>query len=380
MHFRRPLTLLSISILCLLIPYLPSCRQDPCRVENLGIFVHPDSDDIVGLDGCASIPLDKRTVLWTFGDTIIGRFKKKITAMSAFEDSAVMKGMLSNSIALTGMPDNDTIERLRFRFFRVDGAPVEFLLRQRGDRNRNRIWPVDGIRLGDTVYLYYMAIRIEVGSGSPFRTAGTGIAAWKLPPAPAGDYTPDFVPLHMLFGGDEPVFGDSVIRRQGWIIVTGHRSAGGSSYAYIARAPETSITMRKRYQFLTAHGGWTTEIAEAGRFFGDVAGEPTLTFNDEMDCYVVLYCGLGGEIKSITCRALEQLPCRIPRTIYIPPPLPRIEGRSFMFYYSGKEIFSTENHVYAIYINPAIYQPTLIRIPNRALSGNCVSDCRSKAH
>jgi hypothetical protein len=362
--------LLPLFLLLLLVP-LPGCGQDPCRVENLGLFVHPDSDDIIGLDGCASIQLDDRTMLWTFGDTIIGRFRKKITAMSAFEDSAVMKGMLSNSIALTGIPDDATIQDLRFKFFRIKGSPGEFLLRQRKDRHRDRIWPVDGIRIGNVVYLYYMAIRIEPGSGIPFRPTGTGIASWKLPDVPAGGHSPDFVPLKMLFGGGDPVFGDSVIRRSGWILLTGHRAAGGRVNAYIARVPDRAITERQRYQFLKADGGWSPDIAGAGGFFGDVAGEPTLSYNERLGCYVMLYCGLNGQIKSVTCSGIEELPRLVPRTIYTPPPLPEIKSRSFLFYYSGKEIFSTDTSVYAIYINPAIYQPTLIRIPNQILSGAC---------
>ncbi len=360
---RRFLRLLCITAPCILVALILRCASPECAVENLGIFVHPDSDDIVGLDGCASIPLDEHRVLWTFGDTIIGRFTEKQTAASTFENSAVMNGMISNSIAETPLPDDGTIENLRFAFYRLHGAPREFLPPKGNGKGHRRIWPVDGIRIGDRVYVYYIGVRTNPGSPEPFRVTGTGIASWHSRDGGFGMKNPDFRFLATLFGPDEPVFGDSVILHEGNIYLIGHKKSGRHVHGYFSRVSPDMIESRSHYQFLGGDGRWTRSSGKAGKFFGDISGEPSLSYNKNLRCYVVIFCSLTGCIKAAVFRSFGDLPSAVPFVVYTPPKLKKIESRQFMFYYSGKEVFSTDENIYAIYINPSIYQPVLLRIP-----------------
>ena len=359
MHALMNPAILFIAIIC-----ATGCGTSRCEVENLGFFVNPDTPDIVGLDGCASILVNKTVTMWTFGDTIIGRNTKNKTASSTFEDVAVIERMLSNSLAFTEIPDDDTVESLRFHFYRERGSPSEFIhTKERINRNI-RIWPVDGVQVDRRVYLYYYKVAITGEKAAPFRLMGTGIATWDIPEKwRVGD------PVHfktetMLFNAAEPAFGDSVILKDNQVIITGHRKKGAGVSAFICRVDKKNILSRKDYQILDSEGAWSKKMHAGNGYFNDVAGELSLSFNEHLKKYVIIYCSMNGSVKTLLFDDFEDLPKTLPTVAYIPPPLPSIKSRPLMMYYSGKEILQTAGSVYAIFIDPSVYQPILLKIPH----------------
>ena len=339
-------------------------------VSNLGIFGPDRNRSILGQDGCTPIPVRGMT-MWTFGDTILGAWKGELTVNTTFEDSAVMKGMISNSLAFTEVPDEGNVRDLKFNFYREKGAVVQFIKNNKNEDPRKwRFWAADGIEIDGTVYVYYFMVLIDPvaakkkNSFLPIRVIGTGIARWKIP----ADWSPgkpvDFKRTATIFLENEPVFGDCVIRDGEYIYILGHGlPINGRVPAYVSRAPVAGITNRETYEFLDGTGGWSSRLNTAYPLFYDVMGELSISYNIFMGEYIIIYCGMDGRIKLVRFKDFAQLIRKEAKAIYTPPPLPELKSRRHLFYYSGKEILQTRDALYAIYIHPAIYQPILIRMP-----------------
>ncbi len=167
-----------------------------------------------------------------------------------------------------------------------------------------------------------------------------------------------------VFFEGEPVFGDAVVRRGNLLFLIGHGPAANNRVpAFIARVQISSLKNRSGYEFLDAEGHWSGKIKTAAPIADDVMGEPSLSYSSIINEYVVLYCSLDGKIKEVSFSDFNAIKNKKTAVIYTPPSLPFIPTRPRLDYYSGKEIFSTSRALYAIYINPAIYQPVLLRIP-----------------
>jgi hypothetical protein len=370
-HLRRKACVLAI----ILIFSFSSCGRN-ARIENLGIFGENRKASVLGQDGCTPIPLNG-IIMWTFGDTILGAWKGELTANSTFEDTAVMKGMISNSLAFTEVPDDRSIRNLAFRFYTTNGAVAQFIkTTQKEDPRVWRLWAIDGIKIDSTIYVYYIIVRIDKNITTknaellPIRVMGVGLAEWRMPAGWKPGSPVKFRRTVSLFREGEPVFGDSIMRIGDYLYLTGHGpSREGMVPAFIARVKVTAIRERGRYEFLDAGGKWSPRLDRAAPIVTDVMGEPSLMFNEHMRRYLFLYCSLDGRIKSIVFDDFRSALREKARVLYTMPRLPLIPSRDRLYYYSGKEVFQTRDAVYAIYINPAIYQPILIRIPYPALEG-----------
>lgn len=372
-HHALPGRILGLFATGVLFLALCACDQQG-TIENLGIFGESRNKSILGQDGCTPIPLGD-TVMWTFGDTILGSWKGELSVNSTFEDTAVMKGMLSNALAFTPVPDDQTAAVLDFTFHKEKGAVAQFIKPLPGEDPRVwRFWAIDGILIGSTVYVYYIIVYIDKNitmNGNetmPIRVMGVGLAEWRKPVSwrPGGPVS--FTRTVKLFNGGEPVFGDSIIRRGEYLYLVGHGPAANKRVpAYVARVLASSIKNRSSYEFLDAKGNWSRNIFDAHPFADDVMGELSLSYNEVLERYLVIYCSLDGTIKSVVFNDFSHISSAQSRVIYVPPALPSIASRPLLFYYSGKEIFHTSHAVYAIYIHPAIYQPMLLKIPYSAL-------------
>ncbi len=366
-------TLIMIAALSLSFLFCGTWNKFPInadRIENLGIFGVNRKQNVIGQDGCTPIQVGS-TMMWTFGDTIIGEWKGDLSVNATFEDSAVMKGMLSNSVAFTDIPDDSNIQGLNFLFYKEKGAVAQFIKPLPGeDPAIWRFWAIDGIEIEGTVYVYYIIVLIDKNlakkenAGLPIRVKGVGIAEWKIPYGWTPGEPMNFKRTAKVFFENEPVFGDAVIRRGNHLFLIGHGPASKNRVpAFIARVAISSIKKRAGYEFLDADGRWTGNIGSAAAVADDVMGEPSISYNDTIKEYIVIYCSLDGAIKTIQFNDFPMIKNKKTAVLYLPPSLPSIPARSHLSYYSGKEIHSTGRALYAIYINPAIYQPILLRIP-----------------
>ena len=353
-------------VLILLCSTLSLISVSCSKVENLGILSPSRLKDVAGQDSFSTIPLNDEYMLWTFGDTILGTWEKPVSVSTTFEESARFSGMVSNSLAVTHRPDSDNIKKLDFTYHKKNGKVVPFINHYMNENpQKSRIWALDGIRIKNSVYVYYVLIHIGDKKGDePFSVRGIGLARWDITDTEDIISKINFRRLGLVFKGSVPTFGDAVMLKNSYVYVLGHKKTDTFTVsAYIARVRPEFIADRKKYEFLTSSGTWDRSLSSAVHLFGDVSGEASLSFHEAIHSYVILYCSLSGSINAVTFNTFKELPYCTSKDIYHPPALPEIKNRPFLFYYSGKEIFSTPDSIYAVYINPAVYQPVLLKIP-----------------
>ncbi|MFC1670433.1 DUF4185 domain-containing protein [Spirochaetota bacterium] len=358
-----------ISLYLIIIFIIPTCSSQE-KVSNLGIFGRSRLKSVIGQDGCTSIEIDKNTMMWTFGDTLTGDWKGVVTVDSTFEKVTNMKGMISNSLAFTNMPDDKNINNLKFIFSKENNKVTQFIKNKPGENPfMYKFWAVDGIKIGNIVYVYYMIVRIQMNNKLvPFKVTGMGIGKLNIHKKHRKKMPLKFIRIGKLFKSGMPTFGDSVIRHNGYIYLAGHGKSKKKVYAYISRVKPSGLIKRKAYEFLENGGKWSGKFNKRDGFFGDVAGELSISYNKFLKSYIIIYCSLLGKIKLVKFKNFKDLKKAETKIIYVPKKLKKIKNRPFLLYYSGKEIFHTKEAIYAIYIHPAIYQPILIKIPYVSLN------------
>ncbi len=337
--------------------------------ENLGILGPDRKVDVLGQDGVTPIALTDDLTMWTFGDTILGSWKKEVSVNDTFDEAVVMTAMLSNSLAFTPTPGAENVPDLPFTFYKENGRVVQVIKNHPEESPAVwRFWAIDGVNLSGTVYLYYMIITIDPElKPFPFVVRGTGLARWDKPPQWRVGEAVEFKRLGLLFDESQPTFGDSVLLKDRYIYLIGHGKAAPGEYGIpvqITRVRPALIEDYTAYSYLRDDGSWTCLKRDAGRFLHDVAGECSLSFNRYLNKYVIIYCQLGsGDIIRVVFDNFATLKNAEKEVVYTPPALPKVNRDMPVSYYSGKEIFHTKDAIYAIYIQPAIYQPILLRIP-----------------
>ncbi len=349
-----------IRLLALVFLLACSCGE---RVELLGVFGESRTADVLGQDGVTPIPFDANTTLWTFGDTIIEAGKRGVSVEATFRERVADAHMLSNSLAFTAPLTEDTVRNPDFVFYKEHGRIVQFIRYAPGeDPARIRLWALDGVRVGNRVYVYYVKIRIDDPEKLfAFTPLAVGLARWN---APAGWRRGDpvrFQRLPDLFPGTHPAFGACVLERDGAVYVIGQRADGLRSSAWIARVRREEIEHAGAYRFLAPDGSWTGDIGAAAALFGDVMGECSLSHHPGRGGYRIVYCRMfSNTIMMATFEDFASIGSMRTRAIVT---LAAPEGSSGRpgWYYSGKEIFAAGDRLYVVCMHPFEYQPHLIR-------------------
>ncbi len=343
-----------------------ACGPEVEGVQSCGLFGQSRKVFVLGQDGVSPVEFDQQTTMWTFGDTILGSWKGEVSAASTFSERTVVRGMICNSLAFTPRISAANITALPFVFHTEKGAVAQFIRHARGENPlRIRLWAMDGIRLGDAVYVYYTFIRIlDPKKVMDMRVEATGIARWDVPAGWKPGGRVEFKRLAHVFNGVPVAFGACVMRKDGYLYTVGQYAGKDSTLPVkIARVREESIESGKEYEFLASDGSWTGAMDGACGFLGDVMGECSLSYNDHLGKYVILYCRQwAGEMVMVTFRDFSELGNAVKRVVYAMPPLPPQKRESMAFYYSAKEVHSEGRDIYSIYINPLEYQPYLVRI------------------
>ncbi|MFC1746589.1 DUF4185 domain-containing protein [Candidatus Riflebacteria bacterium] len=367
---RILLTLLLLFGLVMLSAGEQNSSKTMLQSENLGIFGLSRKLDVLGQDGVTPIPLNDVLTMWTFGDTIIGKWKKNVTVSDTFNDAAIMESMLSNSAAFTENPDDNNVQKLKF-IFHKEGGKVAPIIKNYPDEDHKiwRFWAIDGIKIGRNVYVYFMKIKLDPKvKGFAMTMAGMGLARWEMPKNWKPGDPLSFKRLGTVYDKNETTFGDGVMQKDGYLYLIGHAKPKNLKIpAQIARVKVSEIEDKNAYRFLKTNGNWTENIKDAGKFLNDVCGECSLSYNPVLKKYVIIYCQFGtAKIILVTFDDFSQLPKANKRIIHVPPELKK-KANSMASYYSGKEIFATEKYIYSIYIHPLIYQPILLKTPYQAM-------------
>ncbi len=327
-----------------------------------GIFAPSRLESVIGQDGVCSINFSEDITLWTFADTITGRWKSDKGRLSGDKNEAVMEGMLSNSIAWSEKITEKNFKEIKLSFYKENGHAAQFI-KNRKDENplKHRFWALDGFRDGERVYVYYLHVYVPDPSRLlEFDVLYVGLAKWDIPRGWKPGERMDFKRLGPVFGKGAPYFGAAVMKRDGYVYLAGHYKKNFLEFPLsIARARAGDVENSRAYSFLSRSGEWTGDIRDAGPFLGDVSGECSLSYNDYLNEYIIIYSEIfTGNIKSVGFKDFTGLPSAEKKVIL----KIKKESGSAMWPYSGKEIFSSGSSLFLIYIDQVRYQPFLVEL------------------
>lgn len=360
-HSHRPPLLHASLIAFILTSILFTCTSRPEAIHH-GVFAPSRLDSVIGQDGVCSIKFSDDITLWTFADTITGSWRDEEHKNAADKSGAVIDGMISNSLAWSGKITDQNFRNIYLHFYKENNHVVQFI-KNRSDEDpmHHRFWALDGFRSGNRLYVFYLHVYIPSSAKFlEFSILYTGVARWDIPP----DWKPgdrvSFKRLGRMFGKDAPCFGAAVLEKDGYLYLAGHIKKSANEFPVsIARVKTEDTEKIDSYSFLTADGKWSGSIDSAGRFFNDVSGECSLSYNEQMKRYVIIYSRIySGDIASVTFSDFSQImKARNVTVADLPDPK---SGQ--MWSYSAKEIFSSAERIYLIYINPETYQPMLVEL------------------
>lgn len=356
--------ILKRTILCCWILFSTAAGSFTCgnrtTVKEHGIFAPSRLESVIGQDGVCSIPFSDSMTFWTFADTITGKWKSKEALQTADSNMAVMDGMLSNSLAWSEKITSENFRNIRLNFYRENGKVAQ-IIKNRPDENpaRHRFWALDGFRSGNRFYVFYLHVYIpDYRKPLGFDVLYTGLARWDIPPGWTPGERMHFRRLGPLFPKGSPCFGAAVMMKDNYVYLAGHYKKNDGVFPLsFTRVSVNDVEFPGKYSFLSGTGQWTADIKGAGAFFGDVSGECSLSFNEFLKEYVVIYSQIfTGDICRVRFNSFATLPFSGKETVYRTG---RVKSTG-MWPYSAKEIFSEEKSMFLIYIDPDMYQPLLL--------------------
>jgi len=353
--------ILRVFIMLFLTVAFISCAHSPEAVEH-GIFATSRLESVIGQDGVCSIKFSDKITLWTFADTITGRWKSESGRIAGDKNEAIMDGMLSNSIAWSEKVTEKNYKHIRLNFYKENGKTAQFIKNKKNENPlKHRFWALDGFRSGNKVYVYYLHIYVpDHAEFLDFKVLYSGLARWDIPRGWKPGDRINFRRLGPLFVKGTPFFGAAVMEKDGYVYTAGHFKKNSKEFPIsIARVKVENVENVKAYSFLSREGEWVSDIKNSGEFIGDVSGECSLSYNDYLKEYIIIYSkAFTGDIGSVRFKDFSKLPAAGKNTVF------RVHkaGSSGMWPYSGKEIFSSGGSLFLIYIDPVRYQPLLVEL------------------
>jgi hypothetical protein len=266
----------------LLLIVVTACQvQRHFKVEPLPRYdvVFERSLGWTGGDGAHSIALDDVRVLWLFGDTLIGRVE---------DGRRVDTHLINNSAAiLTGHLPFDATATF-FYSKRADGRP-EALLRPAD--GHGWLWPYHGVRTPEGLFLFLLQVEPAEGpAGFGFKLVSTWLGKVANP-----DEAPDHWTLEqqkLPWGQEGRWYGAAVMVRGDTCYIYGTAddvsSGGMAKHLLLARAPMGSLGQISSWRFF-ANGDWVADQERAGRVCENVASEFSVSYQPELDGYVLVY-------------------------------------------------------------------------------------------
>jgi hypothetical protein len=319
----------------------------------------------IGGDGAYSVPLDRDRILWFFGDSLLGKVKKK------GRPGAVM---VNNTVAVQTHHGKETA----FRFVAGKtkaGKPAAFFLPADG---KGWFWPQAAIRVERRLFVFLTQIN---KSGDPgvfgFRHVGQWLAIIDNPDDKPERFRIklDRVPF-ARFGSDQArSWGSAVLAEGGFLYVYGYEEQGKKidrRQLILARVPAGKLDDFSAWQFRTTQG-WGKKPEDAAPLAAGLATEFSVTRSPNGKGHVLVYTenGLGDRIVARFANAPEG-PWSAPLLVYRCPEMARDRG---VFCYAAKAHAwaTTKNELMVSYCmntwefarlfrDESVYRPQFVRI------------------
>ena len=324
------------------------------KAEDLGPLFSKNDKRLAGCDGGYSIPLNNGKSLWFFGDTLIGKREPGKSLWYEFglgEGEVNMSGcgnfdcMLDNTgILVPNGPEFSGGEN--FSPIVNDEGKIFQLIpafdHEKGD-TEYRVWCYDGCMVGDTLYLYYMFIKMKHGEPllANFEMLGSGLAK-------ADPNTLEFTRIkngddkNNLFWKDgTPYFGSAVYHdeKENWVYVFGfHTFESGKQASFLSRVKSEEIENIESYMYWDGEKqAWSSVLRHATPVFENMPNELSVSWNEYLGKYTVIHSlGMTGKVVMRTADNIYG-PWSEPKTIWEIDPIFPATDKFFPLLYAGKE-------------------------------------------
>ena len=333
----------------------------PVEVRYLGNQFQENSVGVTGQDGATSIALPSDEAFWLFGDTIEGPFES-IRGL-ALDDK------LSSTAAL--VPAQDVSEGIKqFRFLtQPDGKRprqvIPFAAHE--DPATQRVWPIHGTCVDNTVYVFYHRISLLPGVDvfENFRLDGMGIATattgeWQFERLRAPDGTREF------WKGDQPTFGVFVEQRDDYVYLWGSLMTG----MFLARTRPNTIANLASYEYLVEAPAernphieprWSKTFAPTASLFDSVPNEMSAAYNRHLKCYTAIHSYLRE--NKIALRTAPEIygPWSEAEIVFRPE---RIKDDDLTYAAKEHPELARDNGriIYVTFVNSTTYVPQMIEL------------------
>jgi hypothetical protein len=228
---------------------------------------------IISQDGGYSYPTPEGT-LWLFGDTFKG--SRDETGKPHFAGGAV-----SCSIALLSHRNAHAPPVLKF-FSGKDGtvaAPLDFLPGE--SREHKRMWPLSGIYIQGTYYMYYTVIEIFGTGAWDFKIFGAGLA---FSDKPLSRYKRIQSKQHWEF----PVSPTEIVLVDDWLYLYEVSKKGGKQGIWLSRVRPAEIENPDSYEYYCGSDTrFCSDKNKQALFLENIYGQVSIVWNEYLGKYIL---------------------------------------------------------------------------------------------
>lgn len=247
-------------------------------------------------DGGMSVAMPDGSALWTFGDTFLGQ------GTNADGRPKLDGGVSSTACRVRATPQGPTVEYVNLA---GKDRRADFLLPLDKSETwqRHRIWPLGGVHVDGTTYLYYTRVVVNDKEALGFEPDGAGLAtahgtATTFQRRLMPDARPP-LPLEpacvLADGGDLYLYG---IDRVGQL----------ESRVILARVAAKEAHRPAAYRFWTGGENFSASKQDAATLVRDVWGQTSVAWNDYLKRYVMLHVGgVFHRPRTVYLRTSEKL-------------------------------------------------------------------------
>jgi hypothetical protein len=258
----------------------------------------------VGGDGAYSVDLGADRILWLFGDSLVARGHERARAGAAF---------LRNSVAIqTG---RDPSRAFMAFYYRQDGSgePHSFLPEQ----GAAWFWPAHGVRLGETLLLFYARLGASDDDLGYATTGWTAVLVDDPDDEPSA-WTPQELALPDTFG---IALGAAALVIGMDVYVYGQRGSDHDHYLARWRLSDARRGELGRIEWWCGDGGWIADAqgSEPAVVIEDAAPELSIHYDARLGRYLEFETtGFGAAVLGVRTASLPEGPWSDIETFYRP--------------------------------------------------------------
>lgn len=244
-----------------------------------------------GADSSSSVPLSGADTLWLFGDTWITDSE----AVGRDQGKIVRNSLAVQQIGGTGPG------AICFFWQQKKGRPEAAFLPTHGP---GWLWPLSGIRLGNTLFLFYLRI-VESKNDLGFELNGSVVLTIRNPDDPPYAWAPEQhdVPFFHHQDTGDLFFGLACLCSKGYVYVYGAKEdwtqgpGGRSLLVARARLHAFENMAFSSWQFYSEKG-WAGDVKTARTLFSGAATEMSVSYFPALNRFLAVYshCGLSREV------------------------------------------------------------------------------------